>query len=236
MSTDKELNTLKTFYDEVYYANEKKTPQNYRHLNSLAARFDIRNSHRVLDIACGLGEWLKVCEDRGAGVHGIDLSTKAIEFCKSKMPAGEFYAQPAENLPFEDNQFDYVTCLGSLEHFVEPVKAIKEMVRVAKPDAKFILLVPNADFLTRKMKLYGGTNQKDAKEVVRTLEEWQEMFETAGLEIQSRWKDLHVLSWGWINMGGWAQVPVRLLQALALSIWPLKWQYQVYHLCIPRTD
>lgn len=236
MSTDKELDTLKTFYDEVYYANDQKAPQNYRHLNALAAKFDIGKSHQVLDIACGLGEWLKVCESRGAGVYGIDLSSKAIEFCQKNIPAGEFYAQPAENLPFVTDQFDYVTCLGSLEHFVEPVNAIKEMVRVAKPDAKFILLVPNADFLTRKLKLYAGTNQKDAKEVVRTLDEWQEMFEAAGLETKSRWKDLHVLSWGWITMGGWLRTPVRLLQALALAVWPLKWQYQVYHLCVSRKD
>ena len=25
-------------------------------------------------------------------------------------------------------------------------------------------------------------------------------------------------------------MPVRALQAMALAVWPLKWQYQVYHL------
>jgi hypothetical protein len=105
------------------------------------------------------------------------------------------------------------------------------MARVAKKDARFVILVPNADFLTRKLKLFGGTNQKDAKEVVRTLEEWESLFEQAGLRVSRKWKDLHVLSWNWIGMNGWLRAPFRAMQALLLLIWPLRWQYQVYHLC-----
>jgi ubiquinone/menaquinone biosynthesis C-methylase UbiE len=172
-----------------------------------------------------------VCLGRGATVAGIDLSERAIEYCEKHMPAGKFHAGPAEKLPFADGQFDLISCLGSLEHFVEPVVALKQMVRVAKPGARFLILVPNADFLTRKLRLFGGTNQKDAKEVVRTLPEWESLFNQAGLNVTRKWKDLHVISWSWISMNGWLAVPPRLLQALALWVWPLRWQYQVYHLC-----
>jgi SAM-dependent methyltransferase len=159
------------------------------------------------------------------------LSDRAIEFCKKHLPAGDFHAVAAERLPYGDATFDVVSCLGSLEHFVDPVIAMKEMVRVAKPDARFLLLVPNADFLTRKLGLFGGTYQKDAKEVVRTLEEWERLFNAAGLSVTSKWKDLHVLSWSWISMNGWLAVPLRAAQALVLPLWPVRWQYQVYHLC-----
>ena len=147
------------------------------------------------------------------------------------MPDGEFYAQAAEELPFADNRFDMVTCLGSLEHFVRPVQAMQEMSRVAKDSARFILLVPNADFLTRKLGLFGGTYQVDAKEVVRTLDEWNDLFNQAGLTVEKRWKDLHVISWRWVKKGKWFMIPVRFVQALMLFFWPLRWQYQVYHLC-----
>jgi SAM-dependent methyltransferase len=174
---------------------------------------------------------LLACRQVGAAVAGVDLSEKAIEICRLQMPDGAFHAQAAENLPFADRSFDLVTCLGSLEHFVKPVQALQEMSRVAKDDADFILLVPNADFLTRKLGLFSGTYQVDAKEVVRTLEEWQDIFNQAGLVVQKRWKDLHVLNREWICKGRWFQIPLRLAQALVLPIWPLRWQYQVYHLC-----
>ncbi|MGI9271542.1 MAG: class I SAM-dependent methyltransferase [Woeseiaceae bacterium] len=229
---DSELEDMKSFYDDVYYANANKPLQGSTHLLNLADKIDVAAEDRVLDIACGLGEWLHVCAKAGAQVHGVDLSERAIEYCRKHLPDGDFHAVPAETLPFDDAQFDVVSCLGSLEHFVEPVIALREMARVAKPDAKILILVPNADFLTRKIGFFGGTNQKDAKEVVRTLEEWEALLNQAELVVSRKWKDLHVLSWNWISMNGWLAAPLRALQALALVFWPLRWQYQVYHLCV----
>jgi hypothetical protein len=105
------------------------------------------------------------------------------------------------------------------------------MVRVAKNEATFVILVPNKDFLTRKLGLFGGTYQVDAKEVVRTLEEWKFLFSSAGLTINERWKDLHMLNRDWITRGKPYMWPIRALQCLLLPVWPLKWQYQVYHRC-----
>ena len=230
--TSTELEQMKSFYDGVYYADDNKPLQGSAHLKQLSQRLGVGAGDSVLDIACGLGEWLHVCETAGAKVHGVDLSERAIDYCRRHMPEGEFHALPAEKLPFDTGQFDLVSCLGSLEHFVEPVISLREMARVAKPDAKFVILVPNADFLTRKLRLFGGTNQKAAKEVVRTLEEWESLFNQAGLRVTRKWKDLHVLSWSWISMNGPVRAPIRALQAVALSVWPLRWQYQVYHLCV----
>jgi len=174
---------------------------------------------------------LVACYELGAQTFGIDISQKAISICQNKMPHGKFYQHSAESLPFENESFDIISCLGALEHFVNPEKALKEIFRVAKKDAKILILVPNANFLTRRLKLFTGTSQIDAKEEVLSLEEWKNFFEKSGLKIENRWKDLHVLSFSWILIGKWYQIPLRLLQAIALIFWPLNWQYQVYHLC-----
>jgi SAM-dependent methyltransferase len=134
-------------------------------------------------------------------------------------------------LPFADRQFDFVCCLGALEHFLDPESALREMVRVAKPHAQFLLLVPNADFPPVRLGLYGGTDQSDVREELRSLDGWQELFESVGLTVVNRWRDLHVLSANWIRHGPWYFWPSRLAQALMLPIWPLSWQYQVYHQC-----
>lgn len=234
--SDPNLEDMKSFYDDVYYADTDKPLQGSAHLRNLAAKTAVSAGDAVLDVACGLGEWLHVCQNLGATVAGVDLSERAIDYCKKHLPDGDFHAVPAESLPYNDATFDVVSCLGSLEHFVDPVVALKDMARVARPDARFLLLVPNADFLTRKLGLFGGTNQKDAKEVVRTLQEWERLFNESGLTVTAKWKDLHVLSWGWISMNGWLAAPLRAVQALLLPIWPLRWQYQVYHLCEQARD
>jgi hypothetical protein len=105
---------------------------------------------------------------------------------------------------------------------------------VARPEAQYLILVPNKDFLTRKLGLFQGTYQVDAKEEVRTLDGWDQLLTSAGLRVTKRWKDLHVLSWSWIFSRNWYHAPLRAVQALALTIWPLNWQYQVFHLATTK--
>lgn len=227
---DSDIDGIKRFYENIYHTNLPERTSSTRHYKKLAELLNIKAGEFVLDIACGIGQWLKACEEKQAHVAGIDLATPAIQVCKNSMN-GDFHVGAAESLPFPAAHYDVITCLGSMEHFVDPLAAIKEMIRVAKPDARFVILVPNADFLTRKLKLYSGTQQVDAKEDVKTLAEWNDLFESGGLKVLKRWRDLHVLSWQWISKARWYWVPVRAIQALMLSIWPIKWQYQVYHLC-----
>jgi len=228
---------IKKFYDDVYYKQASHTDVSLSSFNlELADILEVAQGTKILDVACGKSDFLYACKSKGAEVSGVDLSDRAIEVSKSLLPDGQFFQCSAEKLPFSDQAFDIVTCLGSLEHFVNPKVALIEMRRVAKPDAKFLLLVPNKDFLTRKLGLFSGTYQVDAKEVALSLEGWDELFESAGLRVKSRWKDLHVLSRAWIFSAGLFVSPVRALQALLLKFWPLKWQYQVFHLAVNAGD
>jgi SAM-dependent methyltransferase len=229
-----ELRGIRSFYDSIYYRSAGPYAKPSRHLLRLAARLEIGPHQRVLDVGCGTGQWLKAASEFGAVPCGIDLSEKAIGVCRSMMPGGTFHAQAAETLPFDDRQFDMVSCLGALEHFVDARSALNEMIRVAKADGRFLFLVPNADFLTRRLGLYSGTHQADVKEEVLTLDEWAQLFRDCGLEVRDRWRDLHVLSWPWISSRGPLWILLRAAQAAVLAIWPLKWQYQVYHLCALR--
>jgi hypothetical protein len=110
------------------------------------------------------------------------------------------------------------------------------MRRVARPDATLLILVPNAGFLTRRLGLYDGTRQVAVRETVRSIEEWTMLLRDAGLEVRARWRDLHPLSAQWVLQGPIHARPLRLAQALALPLWPLRWQYQVYFKCRPAAD
>lgn len=228
---DRKFDEVSRYYDETYYRDAAGVaPHVSAHLQRLARRF-VQPGMQVLDVACGTGEWLLAAQARGAVPAGIDISRTATGICRRRMPEGEFHTGPAETLPFPAGRFDLVSCLGSLEHFLDQAGALREMLRVARPDARFLILVPNADFLTRRLGLFRGTWQTAVREDVKTLAAWQALFESAGLRVERRWRDLHVLSPHWILLRGPWRAPLRALQALLLAIWPLRWQYQVYHLC-----
>jgi SAM-dependent methyltransferase len=46
-------------------------------------------------------------------------------------------------LPIKDNSFDIIVCLETLEHTLYPHKVMKELLRIAKPKALFLLSMPN---------------------------------------------------------------------------------------------
>jgi ubiquinone/menaquinone biosynthesis C-methylase UbiE len=229
-----EFASIQDYYDNVDYGGAAVSREIPAHYRRHARRFRLWRGKKLLDIAGGVGLWLRPAADLRAIPAGIDISPLALDVCKASLPTAELLCAPAERLPFTDGRFDFISCLGALEHFLEHETALREMIRVAKPNADFFLLVPNADFLTRRLGLFAGTRQVEVREEVRSLEEWQRLFESVGLRIEKRWRDLHVVSWSWIMRGPKHLRPMRAAQALALPFWPLSWQYQVYQLCTPK--
>jgi len=59
-------------------------------------------------------------------------------------------------VPIKSESFDIVVCLETLEHVLEPYKAMKEILRIGKKDAVFILSMPNEyNFVLRLYYLFG---------------------------------------------------------------------------------
>jgi SAM-dependent methyltransferase len=52
---------------------------------------------------------------------------------------------PGDNLPFEDESVDFVISSHVLEHFWDPIKAIKEWMRVVKTSGYVFMIVPHKD-------------------------------------------------------------------------------------------
>jgi len=99
----------------------------------------------ILDVGCGTG-WAvfqlgQMITDGRA--YGIDLAPEMIERAKANA-AGvenvEFKAGDAENVPYDDAQFDAVMCSSSFHHYPNPVKALREFRRILKPGGHTYIL------------------------------------------------------------------------------------------------
>ncbi len=151
---------------------------------TLAELCHIGEGKLVLDVASGTGE--SACflvEEFGCRVIGVDYSDYMVERARRKARMRgldiEFRRGDAHNLPFEDNMFDAVisectTCLLDKE------RAIKEMIRVAKPggyvgihDVCWMENTPES--LKKKLAELEGERPE-------TLDGWREIFEKLGLE------------------------------------------------------
>lgn len=149
------------------------------------------NVGKVLDVACGGGYFLRDVTAKSKGKTqcvGIDISSQALGIAQKECPQANYLISVAEYLPFSDRTFDAITCLGSLEHFLDIPKAIKEMKRIARPDGVFFILVPNLfwykDFWS---VLWTGDkkHRNQTQERFSSLGEWSDLFKSCGLEIQT---------------------------------------------------
>jgi SAM-dependent methyltransferase len=97
----------------------------------------VRSGQRVLDVGCGTGVVAVTAALLGARVTGLDLTpellTRAREHAKAANLEIDWHEGDAEQLPFEDRQFDVV--LSQFGHMFAPRPdvATAEMLRVLKP-------------------------------------------------------------------------------------------------------
>ncbi|MGP0037818.1 MAG: class I SAM-dependent methyltransferase [Solirubrobacteraceae bacterium] len=95
---------------------------------------------RILDAGCGSGRTLEELVPYGE-VQGIELDPVAAELAISR-GRGEVRIGRLEELPWEDAQFDLITCLDVIEHTPDDRVTLSELRRVSKPGAFLLVTVP----------------------------------------------------------------------------------------------
>jgi ubiquinone/menaquinone biosynthesis C-methylase UbiE len=157
---------------------------------------------RVLDFGCGPGQipilmarrWPKmqiVGADAGPNMleqARFDARTAGVEIEWQLVRLGP---QGDARLPYDDGDFDVVLCNSTLHHLDEPVGALNELGRVAKPSAAVLvrdLMRPPAPSYPLHVKLFGrhyrGEMRRLFEASVRaayTLDEMQSMLEQSKL-------------------------------------------------------
>jgi demethylmenaquinone methyltransferase/2-methoxy-6-polyprenyl-1,4-benzoquinol methylase len=89
----------------------------------------------ALDVACGSGKLTAELARRAGSkgkVVGLDFSVAMLEVARRDHPGIEFVEGDALNLPFEDGSFDVSTIAFGLRNLADPVRGLREMLRVVK--------------------------------------------------------------------------------------------------------
>lgn len=100
---------------------------------------------RILDAGCGSGRTMLDLAPLGE-VSGIEYDADAAALARSR---GDFEVEQGvvEELPWEDDSFDLVTCLDVIEHTRDDVVSLKELRRVTRPGGVLLVTVPAYQWL-----------------------------------------------------------------------------------------
>jgi ubiquinone/menaquinone biosynthesis C-methylase UbiE len=106
---------------------------------------------RVLEIGCGRGEFARrLIETFGAPrlLVGADFAESGVQLGRSRMPPGSdscvrWTVASMQQIPVVDGTFDVVISCETIEHVVDPVKAMREVCRILSPGGILLLTTPN---------------------------------------------------------------------------------------------
>jgi 2-polyprenyl-3-methyl-5-hydroxy-6-metoxy-1,4-benzoquinol methylase len=99
----------------------------------------------VLDCGSARGGFSRVLAERGAHVTAVDASAVAVELTRRQLQgAGEVVQADARRLPFDDDRFDAVVCLNTLNYVRPPQAVVSELVRVARPGGRLVATTLNS--------------------------------------------------------------------------------------------
>lgn len=142
----------------------------------------------LLDVGCGEGvltlEWAQKLD--GRRVVGIDLDDPHLhaEWEGRQAPNLEYMVMKAENLPFEDDEFDVATAIEVLEHVPDPAHTVAEMARCAQ---RHLLVSVPREPLWRGLNLARGAYWKDLGNTPGHVNHWSKR---SFIELLSRHGDV----------------------------------------------
>jgi SAM-dependent methyltransferase len=137
-----------------------------------ASHFDLWNlrDKKILEIGPFFAYTPFILREQGNEVHVVEgddpavyplkplYQARGIEFktCEFSQSFGSPEAK-RHRFPFDDNQFDVVSCWETMEHFnFNPVGFVRDLHRILKPGGRAYITVPNIAKLENRVKLLLG--------------------------------------------------------------------------------
>ena len=180
------------YKSEAYYSHQENKkgfiPKVYERVKSINLKHKYRlatngmQPGKLLDIGCGVGDFLHTAEMHGWECIGVEPSEDAKAIAQKRMKGMIITSEELES--FSDGAFDVITMWHVLEHVDDLKWQVAQLQRLVKPSGRVVIAVPN-------YKSYEGQYYKEhwaAYDVPRHLNHFNritlsKIFKTSGLEL-----------------------------------------------------
>ena len=139
------------YKSDEYYSHQQNSkgfiPKIYERVKSINLRGKVAMATsdmakgRLLDIGCGVGDFLLQVKKLGWEVMGIEPSEQAANIAQSRL--GFTPLKPTDYEKFPDQSFDVITMWHVLEHVDDLKSQTKELKRLLRPGGRLVIALPN---------------------------------------------------------------------------------------------
>ena len=141
----------KYYQSEKYYSHQQNNKGFVPRIYEIVKSFNIKKKGiyavggltqgKLLDIGCGVGDFLCHVKRMGWEVVGIEPSSAAKAIAEVRLGFPPLDPSESSNLP--DHSFDVITMWHVLEHIDDLKFQISELNRLLKPNGRLIIALPN---------------------------------------------------------------------------------------------
>ena len=139
------------YKSEEYYSHQQNKKGLVPRIYEFVKSFNIKNKvhmaidglpeGKLLDIGCGVGDFLVLVRKKGWETTGIEPSEEARAIAQERI--GFVPLRPEESKKLSDHSFDVITMWHVLEHIDDLKFQLSELSRLLKPNGRLIIALPN---------------------------------------------------------------------------------------------
>ncbi len=195
----------------------------------LAPGFPIAADDVVIDVGCGDGGVASFSAGQGAHVILADIDAEKVMAAAARIATlgprqVDTHVTDADPLPIADGSVTRVVCTEVLEHVDDPAILMRELVRVGKPGALYLISVPGGEHEQLQRDLAPDFYfQKPNHVRIFTSDSFAALIEDAGLVIERRMSTSFFWALWWLFF--WqANVPLGAGSHPTLDDWTKTWQ------------
>ena len=141
----------KYYQSDAYYSHQENKKGFVPRIYEFVKSFNIKHKSflateglpvgKLLDIGCGVGDFLAHVQKQGWDVQGVEPSDEAKRIATSRL--GFPPKDPSAYASFSDHSFDVITMWHVLEHVDDLHFQTSEIIRLLKPGGRLIIALPN---------------------------------------------------------------------------------------------
>jgi 2-polyprenyl-6-hydroxyphenyl methylase/3-demethylubiquinone-9 3-methyltransferase len=165
-----------------------------REIKILEKMLDGEKATGALDIACGKGRVSRMLNQRRLKTISLDISQEMLDIGYQRGDITKMHRGDGEDLHFDDESFDVVTCIDALVHFPNYKKAISEAHRVLRPNGVYLCTTSNPydlGFIPRTISkgiraIFNGESSNKGEGIFRYIapSEMRRVLTTQGFQVE----------------------------------------------------
>ncbi len=135
---------MSELYDHIgktYDITRKADPEIVHRLKN---HLQVRNEDKILDVACGTGNYTVALSQLGLCITGVDISEEMLTKARQKSGDIEWVKADVGYLPYDENSYQGATCVLAIHHFDDLLAPFKEVYRVLD-DGRFVIFTASPE-------------------------------------------------------------------------------------------